>query len=102
MTFSQVVSSHVASPLFPPFGIPGRCTLTLTLARDGGRTARGEETRKVSRGISHPSRRLEFHCDSNILQKKNVSATSHIFETDFNGAFVRRGGVSFFTSIVRR
>lgn len=50
MTLSPVVSSHVASPLFPPFSIPGRCTFTLTLGgTEGGRN--GENKHEKFLGV---------------------------------------------------
>lgn len=101
MTFSQVAaSSHVASALFPSFGIPGRCTFTLTLERREGRTERREETRKVSRDISHIAVASNFIVIQ-MYYKRNVSATLHIFRTNFNDTFIRRI-MSFFTSTVRR
>lgn len=81
--FSTKSFRHTFTLSLFPFGIPGRCTLTLAFER---RREDGVDRRNTKSfwGISHSSCRFEFHYDSNIIRyKKNVSATSAYFRNRF-------------------
>lgn len=98
MTSSQITSSHVASLLFFLFLASPAIALLLSCSKGKGRTEQREETQKVSCGISHPSRRLEFHCDSNASQEACFCKFAY-----FRNRFQRNVCTSFFfLSIVQR
>lgn len=70
--FSRGASSHAPRHSFSfLFGILAAIALLLERSTERTRREEGRNTKSScrERGISHPRRRLELHCDSNVITK---------------------------------